>query len=64
MSVDTNVKGKNLAPYRRMRHDDFRILLSPQLIGLATAMRVDVRGGLRKRLTVELDDGSGGACAI
>jgi len=64
VSVDTNVKGKNLAPYRRMRHEDFRILMSPQLVGLATAMRVDVVGGLRKRLTVELDDGTGGACEI
>lgn len=64
MSVDTNTKGKNLAPYRNMRHHDFKILLSPQLVGLATAMRVDVKGGLRKRLVVELDDGSGGACAI
>ncbi len=64
MSVDTNVKGKNLAPYRRVRHQDFKILMSPQLIGLATAMRIDVSGGLRKRLTVELDDGTDGACEI
>ena len=64
MSVDTNTKGKNLAPYRKMRHDEFKILMSPRLVGLATAMRVDVKGGLRKRLVVELDDGSGGACAI
>ena len=64
MSVDTNTKGKNLAPYRKMRHDDFKILMAPKLIGLATAMRVGVKGGLRKRLTVELDDGTGGACAI
>ena len=64
MSVDTNTKGKNLAPYRKMKHDDFKILMAPRLIGLATAMRVDVKGGLRKRLIVELDDGTGGACAI
>ncbi len=64
MSVDTNTKGKNLAPYRKMSHDEFKILMSPRLVGLATAMRVDVKGGLRKRLVVELDDGSGGACAI
>ena len=64
MSVDTNTKGKNLAPYRKMRHDEFKILMAPKLIGLATAMRVGVKGGLRKRLTVELDDGTGGACAI
>lgn len=64
MSVDTNTKGKNLAPYRKMKHDEFKILMAPRLIGLATAMRVDVKGGLRKRLIVELDDGTGGACAI
>ena len=64
MSVDTNTKGKNLAPYRKMRHDEFKILMAPKLIGLATAMRVGVKGGLRKRLIVELDDGTGGACAI
>lgn len=64
MSVDTNTKGKNLAPYRRMRHEEFKILMAPKLVGLATAMRVDVKGGLRKRLTVELDDGTGGACEI
>ena len=47
-----------------MNHDDFKILMAPRLVGLAKAMRVDVKGGLRKRLTVELDDGTGGACAI
>ena len=64
MSVDTTTKGKNLAPYRNMRHEEFKILMSPKLVGLATAMRVDAKGGLRKRLIVELDDGTGGACAI
>ncbi len=59
MSVDTNIKGKNLAPYRKMKHDDFKILMAPRLVGLATAMRIDVTGGWRKRLVVELDDGSG-----
>ena len=64
MSVDTNTKGKNLAPYRKMSHEDFKILMAPRLVGLAKAMRVDVTGGLRKRLVVELDDGTGGACEI
>jgi len=62
VSVDTNTKGKNLAPYRRMKHANFKILMAPKLVGLANSMRVDVTGGLRKRLTVELDDGTGGAC--
>ena len=59
MSVDTNVKGKNLSPYRKHRlPDDLEILVSPQLTGLASIMRVDVSGGLRKKLAVELSDGS------
>ena len=64
MSVDTNTKNKNLAPYRRLRHDEFKILITPSLVGMAKAMRIDVRGGFRKRLSVEFDDGTGGACAI
>jgi len=47
-----------------MSHDDFKILMAPRLVGLANSMRVDVKGGLRKRLIVELDDGTGGACEI
>lgn len=64
MSVDTNTKNKNLAPYRRLRHEDFKILITPQLVGLAQSMRVDLKGGLRKKLTVEFDDGTGGSCEI
>ena len=47
-----------------MSHEEFKILMAPRLVGLAKSMRVDVKGGLRKRLIVELDDGTGGACAI
>ena len=64
MSVDTNTKNKNLAPYRRLRHEDFKILITPQLVGLAHSMRIDASGGFRKKLTVEFADGTGGACAI
>ena len=53
MSVDTNVKNKNLAPYRRLRHEDFRILITPQLIGMAETMRIATKGKLAKALTVE-----------
>ncbi|MCB0993843.1 MAG: hypothetical protein KDB21_02045 [Acidimicrobiales bacterium] len=55
MSVDTNVKGKNLAPYRRVTHDDLRILVAPQLAGMVTSMRIAVRGRLVKSLRVSLD---------
>ena len=73
MSVDTNVKGKNLAPYRKLRHDKFKILITPQLVGMAESMRV-VAGrssvGLGKKLRVEFHAGKNGpvtddeSCAI
>ena len=53
MSVDTNVKGKNLAPYRKLRHDDFQILITPTLVGMAESMRVVAKGKLGKSLRVE-----------
>ena len=64
MSVDTNTRGKNLSPYRTMRYGDLRILVAPQLSGLASRMLIDTRGGVRKRLKVELSGDQTGACAI
>ena len=55
MSVDTNVKGKNLTPYRRVRQGDLRILIAPQLSGIASRMRIDAVRGLRKKLAVSLE---------
>ena len=63
MSVDTNVKNKNLAPYRRLRHDDFRILITPQLIGMAETMRIATKGKLTKALTVEFQASPGASGA-
>ena len=31
---------------------------------MAKSMRVDVKGGMRKKLVIEFDDGTGGACEI
>jgi len=59
VSVDTNVKNKNLAPYRRLRHDDFRILITPQLVGMAETMRIITKGKLAKALTVEFQAAPG-----
>ena len=56
MSVDTNTTGKNLTPYRRVRHPDFVVLVSPVLIGLVSRMRVTASGRFVKRLVVELSD--------
>ena len=59
MSVDTNVKGKNLAPYRKLRHERFQILISPPLVGMAESMRVVTKGRLSKSLTVEFQAAAG-----
>lgn len=53
MSVDTNVKGKNIAAYRRLRHQQFQILITPTLVGMAESMRVVTKGRLSKSLAVE-----------
>jgi hypothetical protein len=67
VSVDTNVKGKNLAPYRKLRHDQFKILITPQLIGMAESMRIVANGALGKKLNVEFQAAPGtddGSCEI
>ena len=67
MSVDTNVKNKNLAPYRKLRHEQFRILITPQLIGMAESMRVVAKGAIAKKLKVEFQAAPGaddGSCEI
>jgi hypothetical protein len=53
VSVDTNVKGKNLAPYRKLRHERLQILVSPTLVGMAESMRIVTKGRLSKSLAVE-----------
>jgi hypothetical protein len=57
VSVDTNTENKNLAPYDRVRHPEFRILVSPVLSGMVSRMRITTRGRILKTLTVELVDG-------
>ena len=56
MSVDTNTTNKNLAPYSRIRHPEFTILISPVLSGMASRMRITTRGLFVKNLVVELSD--------
>ena len=56
MSVDTNTTNKNLAPYSRVRHPDYRILITPVRSGMASRMRVTTRGRFVKNLVVELAD--------
>ena len=56
MSVDTNTTNKNLAPYSRVRHPDYRILVTPVLSGMVSRMRITTRGRFVKNLVVELSD--------
>jgi hypothetical protein len=56
VSVDTNTGNKNLAPYDRVRHPEFRILVSPVLSGMVSRLRITTRGRILKTLTVELID--------
>lgn len=56
MSVDTNTTNKNLVPYSRIRHPDYRILVTPVLSGMASRMRITTRGRFVKNLVVELAD--------
>jgi hypothetical protein len=56
VSVDTNTTDKNLSPYTRVRHPEFRILVSPVLSGMVSRMKVTTRGRFVKQLHVELAD--------
>jgi hypothetical protein len=56
VSVDTNTTNKNLAPYSRVRHPDYRILVTPVLSGMASRMRITTKGRFVKNLVVELSD--------
>ncbi len=56
MSVDTNTTNKNLAPYSRIRHPEYRILVTPVLSGMVSRMLVTTRGRFVKNLVVQLSD--------
>lgn len=64
MSVDTNVKGKNLTSYRTVRSGSSRILVTPVLIGMVSSMRVVTAGVRGRKLAVEFSpiDGDAATC--
>lgn len=63
MSVDTHLQGKNLDPYRKIRHDGVELLLNPRLVQWASAVRIDAgRKALRTKLLVDLDHQHGPHC--
>ena len=64
MSVDTNVKGKNLGAYRKLRHERFQILITPTLLGMVESMRVVTKGRLNRSLKVEFTPATSPACEV
>jgi hypothetical protein len=64
VSVDTNVKGKNLHAYRTLRHERFRILITPTLVGMVDSMRVVTKGTLGRSLAVEFSPVAGDECRL
>jgi hypothetical protein len=56
VSVDTNTKNKNLAPYQRVRHPKYTILITPVLSGMASRMTITTKGMFVKNLVVQLSD--------
>jgi hypothetical protein len=43
VSVDTYLKGKNLAPYKAIEQGDVKILVAPKLTQWAAAVHLDVK---------------------
>ncbi|MGQ0573431.1 MAG: hypothetical protein ACT4RN_04400 [Pseudonocardia sp.] len=63
MSVGTYLRGRNLAPYLRIAVEPgVQVLLAPQLVGLASTIRIGRAGTLLRRLTVELAGPTPPAC--
>jgi len=50
-----HLKGKNLAPYRTVQRDGVKIHIAPNLMGFARSVLLDVRGGIRKKIGVEIN---------
>ena len=62
MSVDTHLKGKNLAPYRIMRSGDVKLHVAPSLVSFASAIQLDVKRGVRKSIDVDIRHEHGPEC--
>ncbi len=58
MSVDTFLKGKDLSPYKTMRHDGVKVLLSPRLYGFADLIDLHIKGTLRPKLRAVINRSS------
>lgn len=52
MAVATSTKGRNLAPYRRLRDGDLEVLLTPELTRLAPTIEISTRRFVTKGFRV------------
>ena len=57
-----HLKGKNLAPYRVVRHGDLKIHVAPNLMGYANSVQLDVRGAVRKKIDIDIQHEHGPSC--
>lgn len=57
-----HLKGKNLAPYKVIRQGGVKIHVAPNLVGFASAVQLDVRGGVRKKIDVDIQHEHGPSC--
>lgn len=57
-----HLKGKDLSPYRVMRHEGVKIHVAPNLIGYAQSVQLGVRGSLRKKIDVDIHHEHGPSC--
>lgn len=62
MAVATQTRGRNLAPYHRLRHDDLEVLVAEALVPLAPTLRVSTRRWVTKGFHVDFP--GGGACEL
>ncbi len=62
MAVATQTRGRNLAPYHRLRHDDLEVLVAKGLVPLAPTLRVSTRRWVTKGFQVDFPDAP--ACEI
>ena len=63
MSVDTHLKGKNLAPYRVVRAEGLKIHVAPSLMGFASSVELAVRGTIRKKIAIDIHHEHGPQCS-
>jgi len=57
-----HLKGKNLAPYRVVRHGGVKIHVAPNLMGYAKSVQLDVRGSVRKKIDIDIHHEHGPGC--